>query len=367
MKTKAALFRRINEPLSVEEISVDAPGPNEILVRTVASGVCHSDLHFIEGLARLPLDLPTAMGHEGAGVVEAVGENIVGINVGDHVVASLSGFCGACPQCLSGHPNVCSQSSPIKDRPASRPPRLSKGQTPVLQFSGVSSHAGYMLLHEHSAVKIDRDIPLEAAALLSCGALTGLGAVLHTAAVRPGETVAVLGCGGVGLAAVQGARLGGARRIIAVDRYEEKLKMAERLGATDVVNASEVNVVEAVRDLTGGLGVDHALEVVGLPSLVRQAVECLAVRGTATVVGVPPAGSVFEIPSAAMRPECKLQTSRMGSTRFRIDIPRYLEWYQQGRLHLDEMISHRCSLDDIESGFVAMRAGDGARTVVTFS
>jgi S-(hydroxymethyl)glutathione dehydrogenase/alcohol dehydrogenase len=224
-----------------------------------------------------------------------------------------------------------------------------------------------MLLHENSVVKVDPDLPLDSVALIGCGVLTGVGAALRTSGMEAGQTVAVFGCGGVGLSIVQGARIGGARQIIAVDIFEGKLEMAKRLGATHAVNAATADPVAAVRELTGGAGVDHAFEAVGNPTLVRQAVESLAIRGTATIVGVPPAGSVFEIPFSAIRPECRVQTSRMGSNRFRIDIPRYLEFYRQGRLLLDEMVSRRGRLEEINDAFRAMKAGEVARTVLTFS
>jgi S-(hydroxymethyl)glutathione dehydrogenase/alcohol dehydrogenase len=364
MQMKAALFRKANAPVTIEPVEVDAPQGHEVLVRTVATGVCHSDLHMVDGSMRPPGPAPVVLGHEGAGIVEAVGDDVTTVKVGDHVVACLSGFCGTCEQCLSGHPNVCVGG--LVARRTTTTPRVSQNGEALNQFAGIGSYAERMLLHENSVVKIDPDLPLASAALVGCGVLTGVGAVLRTSGMEAGQTVAVFGCGGVGLSAVQGARIGGARRIIAVDIFDSKLEMAKRLGATDTVNARDIDPAKAVRDLTGGVGVDHAFEVVGDPTLVRRAVESLAVRGTATIVGVPPAGAVFEIPFSAIRPECRVQTSRMGSNRFRIDIPRYLEFYRQGRLLLDEMVSRRGRLDDINDAFRAMKAGEVARTVLTF-
>jgi S-(hydroxymethyl)glutathione dehydrogenase/alcohol dehydrogenase len=286
------------------------------------------------------------------------------VQPGDHVVGCLSGFCGQCDLCLSGHPNLCQQGHVVRDRRSE--PRLSQDGRPFEQLYSVGSFAERMLLHENSLVKIDPSYPLDRAALVGCGVLTGVGAAIRTAQVQPGQTVAVFGCGGVGLSVIQGARIAGANRIIAVDQFNSKQDMAQRVGATDFVDAAQQDAVEAVRGLTAGRGVDHAFEAVGNATLVRQAVESLAVRGTATVVGVPPPGTVFEIPFMAMRPECRLQTSRMGSNQFRTDIPRYLEFYRQGRLLLDEMVSVRGKLGDVNEAFRAMKAGEVARTVLTF-
>jgi S-(hydroxymethyl)glutathione dehydrogenase/alcohol dehydrogenase len=215
-------------------------------------------------------------------------------------------------------------------------------------------------------VKIDPDLPLDRAALVGCGVLTGVGAALRSAGLEAGQTVAVFGCGGVGLSIVQGARIGGASQIIGVDVFDGKLEMAKRVGATHVVNSSKDDPVKAVRSLTRGAGVDHAFEAVGNTTLVRQAIESLAIRGTATIVGVPPPDAKIEFPWMAIRPECKVQTSRMGSNRFRTDIPRYLEFYRQGRLMLDEMVSRRGRLSDINEAFRAMKAGEVARSVLMF-
>jgi S-(hydroxymethyl)glutathione dehydrogenase/alcohol dehydrogenase len=223
-----------------------------------------------------------------------------------------------------------------------------------------------MLLHENSVVKIDPDLPLDRAALVGCGVLTGVGAALRTSGLEAGQTVAVFGCGGVGLSIVQGARIGGARQIIAVDMFDSKLEMARRLGATHAVNSAKDEAVKAVRALTGGAGVDHSFEAVGSTALCRQAIESLAIRGTATIVGVLPPDAMIEFPWLAIRPECRVQTSRMGSNRFRIDIPRYLDFYRQGRLLLDEMVSRRGHLEDLNEAFRAMKAGEVARTVLTF-
>jgi S-(hydroxymethyl)glutathione dehydrogenase / alcohol dehydrogenase len=364
MEIEAAVFRKVLEPLTIESVEIDKPWEREVLVRTVATGVCHSDLHVVDGLGRFPLDRPFVLGHEGAGVVEAVGSAVTSVKPGDHVVACLSGFCGNCEECLSGHPNLCTGG--IVTRPETATPRLSQKGELVRQFIGISSYAEKMLLHENSLVRIDPEIPLDRAALVGCGVLTGVGAALRSSGLEPGQTVAVFGCGGVGLAIVQGARIGGARQIIGVDKFESKRGMALRLGATHFVNSREEDPAKAVRALTGGKGVDHAFEAIGDAEVCRQAIESLAIRGTATIVGVLPPDATIEFPWMAIRPECRVQTSRMGSNRFRTDIPLYLDFYRQGRLKLDEMVSKRGRLSDINEAFRAMKAGEVARTVLTF-
>jgi S-(hydroxymethyl)glutathione dehydrogenase / alcohol dehydrogenase len=364
MKIKAAVFRKVHEPLTIETVEMDRPRGREIVVRTVATGVCHSDLHVVDGVGRYPVDRPFVLGHEGAGVVEAAGDDVSAVQVGDHVVACLSGFCGTCPQCLSGHPNVCTGG--IVTRPETGTPRLSQDGGLVRTFGGIGSYAEKMLLHENSVVRIDPDIPFDRAALVGCGVLTGVGAALRSSGMRAGQTVAVFGVGGVGLSIVQGARIGGARQIIAVDQFDSKLEMAKGAGATHTVKSTEGDPVKAIRGMTGGLGVDHAFEAVGNAKLCRQAIESLAVRGTATIVGVLPPDALIEFPWLAIRPECKVQTSRMGSNQFRTDIPNYLEFYRQGRLDLDGMISRRGRLSDINDAFRAMKAGEVARTVLMF-
>jgi len=364
MEVKAAVFRRVHEPLTIETVELDKPRPREVLVRTVATGVCHSDLHVVDGLGRFPLDRPIVLGHEGAGIVEAVGAEVTAARPGDHVVACLSGFCGNCAQCLSGHPNLCTGG--IVTRPDSDKPRLAQGREPFRQFLGVSSYAERMLLHENSVVRIDPELPLDRAALVGCGVLTGVGAALRSSGLQAGQSVAVFGCGGVGLSIVQGARIGGARQIIGVDVFPGKLEMARRVGATHVVNSAEDDPVKRIRALTGGAGVDHAFEAVGTAALVQQAIESLAIRGTATIVGVLPPDAEISFPWMAIRPECRIQTSRMGSNRFRTDIPLYLDFYRQGRLMLDEMVTKRGRLGDINEAFRAMKAGEVARTVLTF-
>jgi S-(hydroxymethyl)glutathione dehydrogenase/alcohol dehydrogenase len=359
---KAAVFREPKAALKIENVDIDQPAKHEVLVRTVASGVCHSDLHFVEGL--YPLKTPAILGHEAAGIVEAVGADVNYVKPGDHVIACLSVFCGFCDQCLTGHTNRCSNRAATQ-RTASERPRLSQKGEALNQFADLAGYAEKMLVHENALVKIGNDMPLDRAALIGCGVTTGVGAVLNTAKVEPGSTVAVFGAGGVGLAAIQAARIAGARKIIVVDIFENKLATAKRLGATDAVDASSSDPVEAIKQMTGG-GVDYSFEAIGLKTAAEQAFHCLAPGGTATIIGMIPVGQKVEIEGRYFLMEKKLQGTNMGSNRFRVDMPRYIELYNQGRLNLDDMITRRGRLEDLNEAFRAMKAGEVARTVLMF-
>jgi S-(hydroxymethyl)glutathione dehydrogenase / alcohol dehydrogenase len=361
MDVKAAVLQTIPGELVIEEIQIDKPGPREVLVRTAAAGCCHSDLHFMEG--KYPYMTPVVMGHESAGIVESVGADVTHVKPGDHVITCLSVFCGQCDFCVAGKPNLCTKDQ--VRRPADAQPRLSQDGSPVFQFLELSSFAEQMLVHEGAVVKIRDDMPLDRAALLGCGVTTGLGAVLNTAGVRAGETVAIIGCGGVGLAAVQGAAIAGAGRIIAVDRVESKLDLAQRFGATDVVNAKDADAVGTVMEMTSG-GVDYAFEAIGLKVAAEQAFGMLKPGGCATVIGMIPVGDSVELPGFAFLAEKKIQGSNMGSNRFRVDMPRYIDMYLQGRLNLDDMISTRIPLDEVNAAFARMRTGEIARDVILF-
>lgn len=357
---RAAVLHAPHTDMAFEDVDIDGPAESEVLVRVVASGVCHSDLHVVEGL--LNTQLPAVLGHEAAGIVEAVGSGVTEFAPGDRVIACLSVFCGTCQECLTGRPNICSNRP---QRAASESPRLSMRGELVTQFALLGGYAEQMLVDEHSLVKLEQDIELDRAALIGCGITTGVGAVLNTAKIEPGCTVAIIGVGGVGLAAVQGARIGGARQIIAVDVHESKLATARELGATHVVDASSRDPVQAIVDMTGG-GVDYSFEAIGLPETAAQAYECLRAGGTATVVGVLPAGSQVVIDGSTLLREKTLQGCSMGSNRFRVDMPVYIDFYLQGRLRLDEMITRRGRLEDLNEAFRAMKAGEVARQVLMF-
>lgn len=358
---RAAVFRQVNTPMEIEEIDIAVPGPREVLVRTKAAGVCHSDLHFYNGT--YPSRPPMVLGHESAGVVEQVGSDVTYVKPGDHVITCLSVFCGHCEYCLTGHMSLCQ--SPETRRGPEQEPRLSQSGSYLTQFADLGSFSELMLVHEHSIAKIRHDMPLDRAALIGCGVTTGIGAVIHTAAVEPGSTVAVIGCGGVGLSCVNGAAIAGAGRIIAIDRIVSKLELAKSFGATDVVNASDSDPVQAVRDLTGG-GVHYSFEAIGLKIAAEQAFRMLRAGGTATVIGMIPPGEMVSLHGPDFLQEKALQGSMMGSNRFRVDMPRFVDFYMQGSLHLDDLVSRRISIEDVSDALVALETGEEARSVIVF-
>ena len=359
---KAAVLRAVGQPLQIEEVQIGLPGPREVLIRTVAVGVCHSDLHFIEGSYKHPL--PAVLGHEAAGIVEKVGAEVRTVKAGDHVVTCLSAYCGHCEYCLTGHMSICP--SPDTQRGKDEPSRLSQADGAAMtQFLNLSAFAEHMLVHEHACTAMRKDMPFDRAALIGCAVTTGIGAVTHTANVRPGETVAVIGCGGVGLAAINGALLAGAGRIIAVDRQPAKLEMAKVFGATDTVDASQGDAAKRVRELTGG-GVHHALECIGLKSTAEDAFKMLRRGGAATIIGMIPPGVKVELSGVDFLLEKKMQGSFMGSNRFPVDMPRYVDFYMQGRLKLDEMVSARLPLERVNDAFEEMKRGEVARSVIVF-
>ncbi|MEM7113487.1 MAG: Zn-dependent alcohol dehydrogenase [Chloroflexota bacterium] len=355
---KAAVLREINKPLVIEEIQVENPGPREVLVRTAAAGVCHSDYHFMNGsYATL---LPSIMGHESAGIVEKVGRDVTYLKPGDHVISCMSMFCGSCYYCLMGKPYGCDNLDQM-----AREGRMRQDEQIVHQGYNLGSFAEQMLLHENALVKIRKDMPLDRAALIGCAVTTGVGAVIHTAQVEPGSTVAVIGCGGVGLSAINGAAIAGAGRIIAIDVVEEKLALAKQFGATDGVNASQANPVEAIREMTSG-GVDYAFEALGRKQTCEQAFDMLRPSGTACIIGMVPEGQKIEIDAATLIYDRRLIGSNMGSNRFRIDMPRFVDFYMQGRLNLDALISKRVPLKMVNEAYAEMLTGTVARSVIVF-
>jgi S-(hydroxymethyl)glutathione dehydrogenase/alcohol dehydrogenase len=358
---RAAILEGAPGELVIDEVDVGQVGPREVLVRTVAAGLCHSDLHFIQGL--YPYPLPAVLGHESAGEVLAVGDQVTGLAPGDHVVSCVSAFCGSCRWCLTGRPFLCDKVG--LTRAVGEPPRLSRRGEMLFPFFDLASFAEELLVHEPLLVKIRPEMPLDKAALIGCGVTTGVGAVINTAGVRPGETVAVLGCGGIGLNAIQAAAIVGAGRVVAVDRLASKLELARTFGATDVVDASVDDPVAAVQELTGG-GVDHAIEAIGLKVTAEQAFAMLGKGGTATVIGMVPFGQRIEVDATQLISGKRLQGSNMGSNRFRLDMPQYVDWYLAGRLKLDELVSATMPLDTINDGFATLASGEVARQLVLF-
>jgi S-(hydroxymethyl)glutathione dehydrogenase/alcohol dehydrogenase len=360
---KAAVLRERSAPLVIEDLTIAKPRGQEVLVRVTAVGLCHSDQHVIDGGA--PLPLPMVLGHEVAGVVEQVGNDVHRLKPGDHVVVCLTFHCGHCDQCESGHSNRCMP--PEARRGADETPRLLAGSEAIGQFVDIGGFAEQVLVHQSGCVAIRRDIPFDRAALIGCGVTTGVGAAVRSARVRPGETVAVIGCGGVGLSAINGAAIAGASRIIAIDRVPLKLEMARRFGATDVVDASAGGVVAQVKEITGGRGVDHAIECVGRQDTIEDGCKMLGKGGTATIVGVTSRDTKIELsPLLMMLGEKRVQGSYMGGVRTLIDIPRYADLYMRGRLNLDELVSQRLTLSQINQGFADMLKGEVARSVIVF-
>jgi S-(hydroxymethyl)glutathione dehydrogenase / alcohol dehydrogenase len=360
---RAAVLYEAPGRLEIENISVDRPAPQEVLVRVAASGLCHTDLHFMDGHLRTAM--PAVLGHEVAGVVEAVGTDVGYVAPGDHVIACLSVFCGSCEHCLGGRPAICAAPDST-DRRQSQPPRLTLHDRGIAQFMRIGGFAEQILVHQNAIAKISRDIPLDRAALIGCGVTTGLGAVFNTAKVHPGADVAVFGCGAIGLNVIQGARMTGAGRIFAVDINATKLTMAKKFGATDLVDAGAVDPVEAIREATRGRGIDFSFEAIGMTKTAENCFMCLAKGGTATLIGLMGAEEKVALHGLHFLAERKVQGCDMGSNRFRIDMPRYVQFYLDGRLNLDDMISQRIELDEINDGFAAMKAGKTVRSIVTF-
>ncbi len=366
MKTQAAVLWRPGEPVEILEVELAPPREGEVLVKIAACGVCASDLHVVDG--GLPEPLPLVLGHEASGVVVAVGLGVESLAPGDHVVLALVPSCGQCSQCLRGRPNFCEEGSNMaaSGTLADGTSRLSLHGTILHHFNSVSSFAGHAVVPESVAVKIRDDIPLEAVALIGCSVLTGCGAVMNTARVEEGATVAVWGCGGVGSNVIQGARLAGAAQIVAVDVRREKLELARALGATDVVLAApDVDVVAAVKELTAG-GPDYAFEAIGTEPTIQQAWEAAGPRGTVVVVGIMPKGSTLTIDPWQFFAEKILKGSFLGSANVRVDVPRLVDLYATGELRLDELVSGKIGLEKLPEAFDRLRAGDGLRQLVVF-
>ena len=358
---KAAVLREVGKPLQIEDVQINKPGPHEVLIRTMAAGVCHSDLHFIEG--SYPHPLPAVLGHESAGIVEQVGSEVRTVKPGDHVITCLSAYCGHCEHCLTGHMSLCV--SPDTKRDKDDEPRLLQSGKGLPQFLNLSSFVEQMLIHEHACVAIRKDMPFDRAALIGCSVTTGVGAVIHTSNVRPGETVAIIGCGGVGLSAINGAAIAGAGRIIAIDMVPGKENLAKAFGATDFICAADGDAVKTVIEMTKG-GVHHAFEAIGLAKTAEQAFNMLRRGGTANIIGMIPVGQTISLMGAAFLSEKRIQGSMMGSNRFPVDMPRLVDFYMSGKLKLDDLVSRRLRLDQVNEAFDEMKRGEIARSVIVF-
>ncbi|GMV86438.1 MAG: alcohol dehydrogenase [Dehalococcoidia bacterium] len=355
---KAAVMYGANQPLVIEDVEIDEPAAGEVLVRTAASGVCHSDLHFMEG--SYPSQVPIVLGHESAGVVERVGPGVTSVKPGDRVVVAFVASCGSCDNCTIGKPYLCMNSASL-----GRPDRIRLRGGTLHQFANMAAFAEYQLVSANACVKVPDGVPLECAALVGCSVMTGVGAVTNTARIPAGSTVAVIGAGGVGLNIVQGAALAGASRIIVVDLLESKLAAARQFGATDVVDASKDSAVAKVVEMTNG-GVDFAFEAIGLAQTAEQAFGMIKRGGRAVVVGMIPVTAMVSLPGAAFLGEKGIIGSFYGSTRQTYDMPWLMELYRQKRLKIDELISRRWNLSQINEAYASLKAGEVNRSVIVF-
>lgn len=359
---RAAVLRVPRKPLEVETVYLDEPRVGEVLVRTTAAGLCHSDRHYLHG--SLEIAMPAVLGHEVAGVVERCGPGVNRIAVGDHVVVTIAPSCGQCPECVSGCPTRCTRSGELRSRP--EPLLVDEAGEAVTSLGAIGAFAEAFVVAESALAVVEADIPPTVACLLGCCVSTGVGAVIHGAEVGPGDTVAVIGCGGVGMAAIQGARLSGARRIIAIDVHEEKLALASRLGATDFVRSSGEDTRDAVLAIVPK-GVTRAFEAVGRPSTAELAFSLLAPGGVATILGLMPAGSRISIEASALiEGDRRLQGAYMGGNRFLADIATLTDHYRSGGLDLDSMVTAVVDLDGLNAGFAAMLTPYAIRTVLSF-
>jgi NDMA-dependent alcohol dehydrogenase len=371
MRVKAAVLHAPNERFTVEDLDLDEPRAGEVLVRIAASGVCHSDWHLVTGDTKHPM--PCVAGHEGTGVVEALGPGVSDVSVGDHVILNWAPSCGACFYCQRGRSNLCdTYTKPIwAGTMLDGETRLhTPGGKPVYHYCGLATFADHVVVPRVSVVPVRKDVPLESAALVGCAVATGVGAAMFTAGVRPGESVVVIGCGGVGLNVVQGAALCGATTIIAVDVNEKKSQIARTFGATHFVLAHGRDAhatIEGVRSLTGGRGADHAFEAVGVPALQELAFASARSGGTVTLAGLAPMGTATNLPGAVItRQEKTVKGSYYGTVHAPRDFPMLLDLYVSKKLKLDELISRRYSLEQVNDAFRDMLGGELARGVIMF-
>lgn len=366
MKTKSALLLESNTPFAIETLTLDDPKDGEVLVKIEACGVCHSDYHLRTGTTQHPM--PVVCGHEGAGVVEAVGKNVTRVKIGDHVTLSWTPDCGQCYYCLRGQPTLCETfTAPIwAGTMLDGTTRLRRENEQTYTYCGLGTFSEYVVVPQQSCVPIRNDVPLKVASLVGCAVATGVGAALYTANVRPTESVVIIGCGGVGLNAIQGAKLCGASTIIAVDITDAKAQLAYDFGATHFLRNDE-HLLEAIHDLTEGRGADHAIEAVGLPKLQELAMDVVRAGGTVTLAGLSAMGSATNLPGAVIvRKELTIKGSYYGSVNPQRDFPMLVDLYADGQLKLDELISQEYALENINEAFDAMLTGEVARGIVVF-
>ncbi len=365
MLAKAAVHYEAGQGLEIEYLEVLEPRKGEVLVRYVASGVCHSDLHHIQG--KVPHPTPVVFGHEGAGIVEAVAPDVTTVKVGDHVLTSYIPSCGKCPYCIIGRPNLCD----LRDQPRhlmhDGTSRFKKGNQEVYQYLQVSTYADRAVVPEVSLIPIRKDAPLDVICLVSCGVMTGAGSVMNRAKVTPGSSVAVFGCGGIGLNAIQMAQIMGASKIIAVDVFDQKLEWSKEFGSTHLVNASKEDPVARIHEICGRGGADYAIEAVGMQKTMEQAVEAVHRGGTAVMIGVAPTGTRISIETPMLLQERIVTGTSFGSSRQRIDLPMIVDMFMDGKYKIRELISQQIELEDLNRAYEELERGEVRRSVVVYS
>ncbi len=357
----AAVLYEYGKPLVIEDIALDSPKQGEVLIRMVASGICHSDVNVVKGDEKA--SLPIILGHEAAGIVEEVGDGVTRVKPGERVAAGLWRSCGHCFYCISGYPNNC-ETPHVLDTEIRAHNR--KGE-PVRLGMRVASWAEYAVVDQTQIVPVPDGIPLETAALIGCGVITGVGAVVNTAQVEAGSSVVVIGLGGVGINAVQAGRLVGARHVVAVDVLDSKLEKARDFGATHLINSAREDPVKLVKDLTAGRGADYVFVTVGSVKAITQSFDMIRKRGTVVLIGLLPGGETAPLPVTRMAlTEGRVIGSYLGSTRLTVLVPQLLELYQQGRLKLDELVTARYPLDQINEAITIVDRGEAVRNVIVF-
>ena len=360
---KAAVLYRVNEPMAVEEVDVDEPRAGEVMIKLGASGLCRSDYHVIVGEWAHPL--PVILGHEAAGTVARIGPGVTSVKPGDPVIISFRPNCGVCHYCTIGRPVLCTRRG-APGRMWDGTSRFSKGGEPINHFATVSSFSEYTIIPENGAIPVRPEMPMDKAALIGCSVTTGVLAVFNTAKVEPGSNVVVIGTGGVGLNCIQGAKIAGAAKVIAVDMLDGRLEFAEQFGATHLVNAAKEDPVQAVRRLTGD-GADFSFDAFGSAKTTRQAYDMIRPGAVCTIVGMAPDADEMAIPARALpATEKTIKGSLYGSARPRVDMPKLVDLYLDGQLKLDELVTATYSLDEINDGFAALGRGEGARGVINF-
>jgi S-(hydroxymethyl)glutathione dehydrogenase/alcohol dehydrogenase len=363
MKTRGAVLYDFNSPMVVEDLELDPPGPGEVLVAMSGSGVCHSDYRVIKGEWKEMLgsgSFPTVLGHEGAAVVQEVGEGVTSVKPGDHAILSFHPNCGKCYYCVKGFSNLC------EDIQSSDPGRMHKGSEPIYTFAGLATFAAHNVVSEAAVIPIPDDVPLDKACLVGCGVTTGVGAAINTVQVGAGDAVVVFGTGGVGLNVIQGAAISGADPLIAVDVLQNKLEFAKEFGATHTINAREEDPIEAIKALTQGRGAQYAFEAIGNTEVAVQALASVCKGGTAVIVGQAPFNDEISFPAHMLWEEASIVGSYYGSSRMRLFMPRLIDMYMTGKLKLDELVTRTFPLDQINEAFEVLEKGEVARSVIRY-